>query len=241
MSEVKMSEENLSDVGTEMTVSPKRAVRRAYRAEVVLVIALCFYAALAVLAHRYAYFDWDLSLARRIQSVAVPGFKTLMIWVSALGSGWTPVALVTVTGVALIVGRFRLEGIICLAGVGLGSAVERLLKFLSARPRPDRALVEVMFEVRHESFPSGHVFFFVGFFGYLFFLAYVLLRRGKTRRLALVLLGAPVALVGLSRVYLGAHWPSDVIGAYLAGGIWLGLMIEVYRRLKPRTDANHPV
>jgi len=41
-----------------------------------------------------------------------------------------------------------------------------------------------------------------------------------------------IALIGVSRVYLGAHWPSDVAGAYLGGGIWLSMMIAVYRQLR---------
>jgi undecaprenyl-diphosphatase len=43
-----------------------------------------------------------------------------------------------------------------------------------------------------------------------------------------------IAFIGVSRVYMGAHWPSDTVGAYLAGGVWLMLMIEVYRRMKAR-------
>ena len=62
----------------------------------------------------------------------------------------------------------------------------------------------------------------------------MLLRRGKLRRGALAVLGALISLIGVSRVYLSAHWPSDVVGAYLAGGLWLMLMIEAYRRLKAR-------
>jgi undecaprenyl-diphosphatase len=66
----------------------------------------------------------------------------------------------------------------------------------------------------------------------LFFLSYVLLKPGLLRRGSLIVLALLIALVGISRVYLGAHWPSDVLGAYLAGGVWLMVMIEIYRRVK---------
>jgi len=220
--------------GTDLTVSPWRAALRARWAEIVFIVGLSVYTVLAVLAHYYAYFDWDLALAARIQSISLPGFRTLMIWVSLLGSGWVPTALVGGAGLAMILARFRLEGWSCLIGISLGASINRLLKDVIGRPRPADTLVKVITEYRHESFPSGHVVFFVEYFGLLFFLAYVLLRRGRLRRVALIFLGLLIALVGVSRVYMGAHWPSDVIGAYLAGGIWLMLMIEVYRRLKAR-------
>lgn len=213
--------------GTEITVSPRRAVRRARWAEVVFAAGLLVYAVMAVLAHRYEHFGWDIGVRNFIQSITVQGFGTLMTWISVLGNGWVPVALVGGFGLAFISARFRIEGIVCILGVALGSPINRLLKALSDRPRPPS---EVIFN--HESFPSGHVVFFIEFFGFLFFLSYVLLRRGKLRRASLAVLGALVLLIGVSRVYLSAHWPSDVVGAYLAGGLWLMLMIEVYRRLK---------
>lgn len=221
-----------------LTVSPRRAVKRARWARAFFAVALCLYIVLAVLAYRFAYFGWDLSIALSIQSIKFPGFETLMIWVSALGSGWLPFALVTLTGFALAAAGFKIEGIVCLVGVASGALINRLLKVLSGRPRPNESLVQIFATVKHESFPSGHVVFFIEYFGLLFFLAYVLLRRGPLRRLALLLTGLLIALVGVSRVYLGAHWPSDVMGAYLAGGIWLMVMIEVYRRLKRSEAAN---
>jgi len=73
---------------TDMIVSEPRATARARWAETVFFVSLCVYAVLAVLAHRYAYFDWDLSLARSIQSISIPGFETAMLGVSLFGNGW---------------------------------------------------------------------------------------------------------------------------------------------------------
>jgi len=221
-----------------ITVSPRRAALRARRAEICFGVLLILYAVLAILANRYAYFAWDLKTERAIQSITTPGFESLMIFISALGGGWEPFALVLMAGLALFVARRRIEAVVCAVGTGIGSIIDTLLKELSGRPRPSPELVEVFKHYGRESFPSGHVFFYVEFFGFLFFLAYVLLNRGPLRRLVLIVLGTLIALVGISRVYLGAHWPSDVVGAYLAGGIWLMLTIEVYRRLGTKQQRN---
>ena len=125
-----------------------------------------------------------------------------------------------------------------MAGTASGWTVNQLWKLFIARPRPSDELVQVLRVHHTQSFPSGHVVFFVEFFGFLFFLAYVLLERGALRRVSLTIFGLLIMLVGVSRVCLGAHWPSDVIGAYLAGGIWLTVMIEVYRRVKAKQSGG---
>ena len=229
-----VGKQNDGGTGTDIVASPRRAALRAYRGEIVFGVALVLYAALAAFAHLYAYFPWDLRLERNIQSITLPGFATLMRVVSTLGNGWVPVAAVSITVLALIVARLSIEGLVCAIGVASGAGVNRLFKAWISRPRPTQPLVQVAYDVAHESFPSGHVVFFIGFFGFLFFLSYVLVKPSAMRRTALGLFGTLIALVGVSRVYLGAHWPSDVLGAYLAGGMWLMLMIEAYRKLKSR-------
>jgi undecaprenyl-diphosphatase len=71
--------------------------------------------------------------------------------------------------------------------------------------------------------------FYVGFFGFIWFLAFALLKRSPGRTLVLVILGSMVALIGISRIYLGQHWASDVLGAYLLGSILLMGIIQFYR------------
>ena len=69
-------------------------------------------------------------------------------------------------------------------------------------------------------------------YGFLFYLVYTLMRPSPLRSALLTLLGALIGLVGLSRVYLGAHWASDVFGGYCLGFFWLALTIYFYRRLR---------
>ena len=112
------------------------------------------------------------------------------------------------------------------------TSTEKLVVTPVVTPLPP---VRVSGEWAYESFPSGHVTFYVCFFGFLFFVAFALLPKGSNvRRVACALAALPVLLVGLSRVYLGAHWPSDTLGAYLFSGLWLAFSLDLYRRWKRR-------
>jgi membrane-associated phospholipid phosphatase len=223
----------------EVFVSSRRAAIRARWAELTFGSALLVYTVLAVLAHRYAYFDWDVRLARAIQSISIPGFASFMYVLSELGSGWIPVILVGSIGAALLIKGLKLEAAIVVIGASLGAAMNSLLKVIIGRPRPPDTLVTVVRHYAHDSFPSGHVTFFVEFFGFLLFLTFVLLKKPFPRRTLIFALTVFISLIGVSRVFMGAHWPSDVAGAYLAGGAWLMLMIEIYRQGK--TKEREPV
>src|SRR5262245_2870466 len=177
----------------DLIVSAPRAAARARWAEIVFLVALCIYTVLAVLAHRYAYFGWDLSLARRIQAVSIPGFHWAMVDVSILGNGFVPWLLVVGTSLALLGAGLRLESMVCLAGSSLGWLVNQLLKLWIGRPRPSDLLIDVSGVFNFNSFPSGHVVFFTEFFGFMLFLAHVLLKRGPLRQVLRILTGLLIA------------------------------------------------
>ncbi len=216
------------------------AARRLGRAELIYLAAFVAFAVLAVCAHLYTYFGWDARVASTLQQLPVPGLFTFMRGVSLFGNTWHPFALTTATGLAFLVRGRRTEAAGLVLSAGGGSLLNTIVKLIVARPRPAAALVTIYKVLPTKSFPSGHVTFYVCYFGFLFFAAYAVLPRGSwPRRLALALAALPVATVGLSRVYLGAHWPSDVLGAYLLSGLWLATALHFYRKWKQRSTF-HP-
>ena len=100
--------------------------------------------------------------------------------------------------------------------------------------------MNVISNLNSYSFPSGHVLYFTAFFGFLFYLAFTLLKQSWGRTLLLVALVGMLALIGPSRIYEGQHWASDVLASYLLGSVWLTLIVYLYRRGQPRFS-SHPV
>ncbi|HEX8843962.1 MAG TPA: phosphatase PAP2 family protein [Pyrinomonadaceae bacterium] len=219
----------------QMTVSRWRALRRLWRAELIYLGALAAFAVLAIFAHLNPYFGWDLLISERFnwKNFAPAGLFPFMEFVSVFGNRWIPYLLAGVTAIAFLLLRRRSEAAGLIFSTAGSALINSLFKLLIARPRPASNLIPIYRDLATQSFPSGHVTFYVSYFGFLFFTAYALLPRGTmARRVALALTGAPVLLVGLSRVYLGAHWPSDTIGAYLWSGVWLAFSLWMYRRWK---------
>ena len=180
----------------------------------------------------------DLAITLAVQRVQLPAFARVMAAVSALGF-WPWDWLILGAAVA----GFWLAGFRRAALFLLAAPVPALLtitiKLLVARPRPGDDVVDVAGALHDYSFPSGHVVGYVSLYGFLFFLVYVLFRRSLWRTAALWLLGLLVGLVGVSRIYLGHHWASDVLGGYALGTAYLLVLIEVYRltTIKPATEA----
>ena len=160
----------------------------------------------------------------------------------------TSTALSTITGSAVLLNvlvvptaavlwrrRLRLEAIMTM-GISWTCTLVRIgIQWVINRPRPHPLLVRISHDKKTKSFPSGHVSSSVVFWGWVVALG-IMLRKGMSGwQRALV--GTPalfVAVVGPSRVYLGDHWTTDVLGGYLFGGGWLGLSLWLYLALRNR-------
>jgi undecaprenyl-diphosphatase len=200
---------------------------------------------LALLLQRAAGTAIDLAITGAIQRIESPTFAQLMVAISALGYWpWSWLSFGGAVG-GLFLAGFRYEALFVLATHGAG-LLAAFTKLLVERPRPTADVVRVMSELGDFSYPSGHVVSYVSFFGFLFFLTYVLFKRSWQRTAALVVLGLLVGLVGISRIHVGHHWASDVLGGYALGTAYLLILIEMYRLLvvkqarTSRTDAGTP-
>ncbi len=171
-------------------------------------------------------FYWDLEVARNLQSL--PALTTFMLFVSGFYNiGLGVLVFVTALGFVYLKG-YRKEAAF-MPAVLLTPLLSLVLKESVSRPRPTAALVDVFEPLPSYSYPSGHVMYYVVFFGFLSFLAISLPKLEPKWRLLLLVICLPlVVLVGVSRIYLGAHWPSDVLGAYLIGGLYLFILILIY-------------
>jgi undecaprenyl-diphosphatase len=121
------------------------------------------------------------------------------------------------------------------------TGINVVVKDLVQRPRPTPNLVNVFAKLTSYSFPSGHVMYYLVFFGFIWFLAFTLLKPSLKRTILLVFFGILIVLVGVSRVYLGEHWTSDVLGSYLLGSLTLAAIIQFYLWGKKRFFVHQPV
>ncbi len=195
---------------------------------------------LSILAARSARFPGDERLAILVRSIDLPYFDGLMRLVTDLGY-LTPVLVLTAFAVGVLwLCRRRLEATFVLLSLS-GQVVVVIVKVLVHRPRPPFDLLRGVPPAITASFPSGHVVHFVVFFGFLMYVAHATVEQRWVRLTIYAVGGALIVLVGISRVYLGAHWPSDVLGGYVVGCLWLLILIRAYQVARGLTHDPSPI
>lgn len=224
----------------EATSPPKREYRT-FLFQVSLFAVIAAFTVLTFMVKTTPLFTLDIQITHALQSIHSPLFAALMSLIS--WPGFSPQSFIISALIVLLIYSFglRWEALTAFIAALLPQLVNLLVKELIRRPRPTVDLVQVLRILDSYSFPSGHVMFYVGFFGFIWFLIYTLMNRSFGRTLLLVFFGGLIALVGISRIYLGQHWASDVLGAYLLGSLTLVAILQFYRWRKKRFFVHQPV
>jgi len=158
--------------------------------------------------------------------------------ITGLGSVFT-IVFVTAAACAYLAmtGRRRIA-VFVVAAIGGGEIASTVLKLFYHRPRPD--LVPHGMEVFTASFPSGHAMMSAIAYRTLASLIARVDRQRGVKILVLTIGVSMTLLVGLSRIYLGVHWPSDVVAGWCVGAAWAALCWFVALQLQRRGEVETP-
>lgn len=199
--------------------------------EIVLLFHILAFAVLVFFVKTFPLFSIDLVISRFIQQIDFGLFDLVMRLLSEIGEPVWGVIFITVFVVFLLSIKHKKDALMLfVSSIGV-IIVSSIVKILVARPRPPEELVKHLTEyVQSDSFPSGHVLHFIGLYGFLAFLIYKYLPMGWRKNALIRLVMLVIFLMGLSRIYMGVHWFSDVLGSYLIGMVWLYLMVVLYKK-----------
>jgi membrane-associated phospholipid phosphatase len=179
--------------------------------------------ALALAARGAGPLPGDLVLSRLIQRPPPDGF----VGSSLLRASDVVWLLSPLAVLVALVGRRWTAALFILLASSTGMLVGEVIKPLVARPRPTTDLVRVQDTPESYAFPSTTAFFAAVFLGMV---GYVVWRERWRRSVVVVTFGVLLLLSsGLSRVYVGAHWTTDLLGGWLLGGAWLIGLIALHR------------
>ncbi|WP_186461850.1 phosphatase PAP2 family protein [Mucilaginibacter pallidiroseus] len=183
----------------------------------------------------------DIEFSHYIQSRQNPVLDKIMYLIST--PGYTPEAPIMIVATSLLFLLFKYKKA---AGYTLLTALSGLLstivKALVNRPRPSKDIVRIVFETSQKSFPSGHMMFYVIFFGFMIVLMFQLEGVAKWVRTVVIVISLFfIFTIPVSRIYLGAHWFTDVLGGFLLGLPSLYVLAWLYLRKKADdTEAPKP-
>ncbi|MBT2681735.1 phosphatase PAP2 family protein [Bacillus sp. ISL-35] len=180
--------------------------------------------------------SFDNSIIGFFHHFATDTLDVIMFWITESGSIWfLSIFSLLFLSFLWLKKRDKWSILFFIIAIGGGGLLTKLLKLYFGRERPS---IDEAIDAIGYSFPSGHSMGSLLFYG---FLGYYLLRSNLKKRIkwiAFYLCGLMPILIGMSRIYLGAHYPSDVIAGYLAGGIWLILCILALEYVKWRSASQ---
>jgi membrane-associated phospholipid phosphatase len=171
---------------------------------------------------------FDLEVTRLIQEPRAWNPTLLMEVVSVFGDAVVAPVSVIIAAFLFNLTYRRREALFTLAVI-FPDLCNMLVKLLLHRPRPTFENARILLQFTQPGFPSGHVVHYVVFFG---FLLTVMILNKDIPPLLRIIVGTLsiflIVMVSISRIYLGAHWATDVIGGYLFGVAYLGVLLQYY-------------
>ena len=135
--------------------------------------------------------------------------------------------LIVLTITLFILIKNKKIGLSIFSNLVIITILNQLLKRILQRPRPTEYRI---IEETGYSFPSGHSMVSMAFYGYLIYLIYKYINNKHLKRTLIIILSVLICIIGVSRIYLGVHYTSDVLGGFLISFAYLIIYIELVNK-----------
>lgn len=188
---------------------------------IILFICLIGFCALAEDVFNKEIMKGDIIGYKIISTFLISDFATpIAKFITNFGGA---IFLVIATITLFIVIRNKKIGISILSNVAIVTVLNQLIKRILQRPRPTEYRI---IEETGYSFPSGHSMVSMAFYGYFIYLIYKYVKNKYVKWISIILLSLLICLIGISRIYLGVHYTSDVLGGFLIAISYLIIYIS---------------
>ena len=161
---------------------------------------------------------FDLFIINWVQSFISVKLTSVMEMFTFLGSAQGVISVAIMTLTIMLINKKWWESVFFVIAVAGSTLFNALLKWIFHRARP--TIHPIITETGY-SFPSGHSMSSIVVYGMIMFFLILFLKNGLAKFLAVLVLSFLILMIGVSRIYLGVHYPSDVIAGFSAGGAWL--------------------
>ena len=191
----------------------------------VLFIALIGFLALAEDVFNKEIMNGDIIGYKIISTFLISDFATpIAKFITNFGGA---IFLITLTVILVILIKNKKIGLSIFSNLIIITVLNQLLKRILQRPRPTEFRI---IEETGYSFPSGHSMVSMAFYGYLIYLIYKYIENRYVKWISIVLLSILICTIGVSRIYLGVHYTSDVLGGFLVSISYLILFISTVNK-----------
>jgi undecaprenyl-diphosphatase len=179
----------------------------------------------------------DIELSREIQEDQSPVLDFCMKVVSIFGINRVATGSIVLVAALCALHSYLREAFFVLT-TSLASVINFGIKLLIQRSRPTADLVQIVEEAKNNSFPSGHTVHYVVFFGFLLVLMYRMKTMSIFLRVFISILSVSLIIaIPFSRMYLGAHWFTDVLAGFCLGILFLSALLHFYFKKPGKSDS----
>jgi len=189
---------------------------------IVLILAISIFTYIGINVFQDKIFTWDSTIYNFLMQSRNIRLNEMVIILTELGGFW----VITILTIVLLITLKKKQKIMVLSNVIIVTILNQLLKIVFMRPRPE---IMRLIEEQGYSFPSGHSMVSTAFYGLLIYLIYKNVKNKYIKYTLCTILSILILIIGLSRIYLGVHYASDVIGGVCFSIAYLIIFINVFK------------